>query len=865
MCVGGVALATIMAGCGRSAEQKASEAENLCAKTQMLLDQRSFVEARHNVSGAISLYADLKEDSSLAEAYMLMAECQRQLGEYDSSLFSYRAAVEKFHTLGHNKPERRAKLALAQFYYSISDYTAAYEVARDVAAAAKIYSSQTEAFQALVLRAKASHGLGQYDAEIKTLEVVIQIDSQVYRAANRIDLMKQLFRAYVQAGHYAQARGVLGEWKNYAIAHGDTQAVVRAYYEWGNYQRSLSHPDTVLDAFSDGLGLLNRDMDGSIHIDLLSAVGSLSYSSQRFNDARMFYSDALHWAERAKNLAMEQLLKLVVIACDWKTSSRQSVGAQPELVERCSEILRQCREAQFRQGEVAALFLLGRLTEASGNDSAAVKNYNGALQVYEQTPDIPADEYPGVYLIDNVLTVEKSGWFEAPLQIYAKTDRVRDVFDLLERKNLRDLTEFFLNLPLSTTDESLNQLIQAIQWKQRTLELLARDIWDELAAGKGRSVERLDLLIKSYPRRLSELSAILDQIKARSQNFQRLFSPKPPELNYIQAAIPRDGALLEYTPLANGLTMVVILKDTAYLVKTQIGSQRIIALVNEYNRLIGDPRLHGNSPRLDEAAAILRISELSPVLYGILIGPIAPMLKTVSRLYIVPPLESGFLPFHTLRAGGSSLIEQVNVSYLPSAAALLFSSKEERSVQNVVGLGHQGRTNWDVEYELKNIRSFYKEAQLLFDTLATPRHLKETRYEALHVAAEFNLDRRTPVNSSIVLSDGLTPYGLSDVSLGELFKVTVPQTFLFSNVSPTAGGLSRYAPIAFLANGSRVMVATMWQGERKAKKYFGEIFYTNLLAGMSATDAYHKAMVALVRRPEFSHSYRWGLYYQFGR
>ena len=98
-----------------------------------------------------------------------------------------------------------------------------------------------------------------------------------------------------------------------------------------------------------------------------------------------------------------------------------------------------------------------------------------------------------------------------------------------------------------------------------------------------------------------------------------------------------------------------------------------------------------------------------------------------------------------------------------------------------------------------------------------------------------------------------------------MLAIPAPLTFVFSNVSAVPGGLFRYAPLALLANGTQTLIATMWQGERKAKKCFGEIFYTNLHLGSSAGAAYHQAILALNDKEEFSQSYRWGLYYRFGR
>src|SRR5208283_448942 len=160
---------------------------------------------------------------------------------------------------------------------------------------------------------------------------------------------------------------------------------------------------------------------------------------------------------------------------------------------------------------------------------------------------------------------------------------------------------------------------------------------------------------------------------------------------------------------------------------------------------------------------------------------------------------------------------------------------------------------------------FYDKARMLFNSAATLSTLDTAKYQLLHFAAEFHGDPIVPNKSAAVFSDGKTPFGLHNVSLGEMLAFPAPQALLFSNITPTPGELSRYAPLAFLANGTPTVIITMWQGERKGKKYFGEIFYTSIHEGIASSLAYHDAMLALTKKPEFEQPDKWGLFYSFGK
>lgn len=106
---------------------------------------------------------------------------------------------------------------------------------------------------------------------------------------------------------------------------------------------------------------------------------------------------------------------------------------------------------------------------------------------------------------------------------------------------------------------------------------------------------------------------------------------------------------------------------------------------------------------------------------------------------------------------------------------------------------------------------------------------------------------------------------MNEVPLGNIYQIKCPKAFVGSNITPTAGEFYRYAPLAFLSAGTPTVIATMWQGDRKAKKYFGEVFYTSLKNSVPVSQAYNNAVNALIKKEEFNRRYRWGLFYRFGK
>jgi hypothetical protein len=233
----------------------------------------------------------------------------------------------------------------------------------------------------------------------------------------------------------------------------------------------------------------------------------------------------------------------------------------------------------------------------------------------------------------------------------------------------------------------------------------------------------------------------------------------------------------------------------------------------------------------------------------------------------VLPAEAAALPLHALRRNGASpyLAEQLLVSYLPSAWSLLLSPVAQAPARDVVGVGFPGETSWDVEYELRDIRAFYKQARLYFGQQATLATLQGEHADVLDIAAALRPDRNAPGNSSVTLSDGETPDGMKRVPLGDLFSLPPFPVVVFSDLGGARLGIGRAEPYPFLANGTRMVVMDDYVPSRKTKKYFGEVFYTALQNGDEDLEAFRKAQLAMIRNPEFAAPYAWAPFFDWGK
>jgi hypothetical protein len=71
-------------------------------------------------------------------------------------------------------------------------------------------------------------------------------------------------------------------------------------------------------------------------------------------------------------------------------------------------------------------------------------------------------------------------------------------------------------------------------------------------------------------------------------------------------------------------------------------------------------------------------------------------------------------------------------------------------------------------------------------------------------------------------------------------------------------------PLLLLSNGTRTVVMNGFVPTRKAKRFFGEMFYTELLAGRPPREAAHRAVLAMLRNREYASPSIWGAFVVWG-
>jgi CHAT domain-containing protein len=304
--------------------------------------------------------------------------------------------------------------------------------------------------------------------------------------------------------------------------------------------------------------------------------------------------------------------------------------------------------------------------------------------------------------------------------------------------------------------------------------------------------------------------------------------------------------------------------------------------------------------------------EMAEKLFRLLLERMAGRLAKGKRLIIVPDGILNYLPFEALRHEGSYLIEDHDISYLPSSGLLellrapsgqsevedkldllafgdpVFSPKgtKRKSAGDGMDAGRQAlhtaegfrldalpRTRDEVE---EIARLFPPDRRGVFlGQASTEEAVKAAplrRYRRLHFATHSLINERTPSRSAIVLTQDSDPQEDGFLEVGEIAELDLDCDLVVLSACQTGRGklfsgegvvgLSR----AFLYAGARSVVVSLWNVSDISTGVLMKNFYQHMVSSMNTASALRAAKLQMLRsNNETRHPYYWAPFILVGR
>ncbi|MEM8598788.1 MAG: CHAT domain-containing protein [Bacteroidota bacterium] len=479
--------------------------------------------------------------------------------------------------------------------------------------------------------------------------------------------------------------------------------------------------------------------------------------------------------------------------------------------------------------------------------------------------------------------------YEALVAALIEQGQTEEALAYLDRSYSDDLrAQFGDPLLIASADGAVTDA-DRLRALQATVDQLETERTQALAAGQTARAEALAARLSVSQ---SEYRTLLDDEIRNDPALARRLPDAARNLQQERRDFPDDLAVVTYLVGESRLFLFVATQDSVGAEVLNATVDEVQGLVQELRRFIATPTaaaavrsgsLGGNRAGGDRAgsADVERYDAVRQRLYDLLIAPAVPRLGDRDRLAIIPNGPLYDLPFAVLPAPDAAgqadpqrfLIEDRTLFYV-SDLSVLYRRGMQGSDIRIRAFGNATTDSLDAlpfaEREVEALAQLYPGSELFVREAATEKEVKAapSDYTVLHLATHGVLDPQVERSYLALAPDGDEDGRLTLDEVRRLDALGDYRLVTLSACESALGNTDEAAwpinpALAFLENGARTVVASLWKVDDAATGALMEAFYTTLAEGDAAAALQH-AQTTLLADEATRHPYYWAPFVLLG-
>ncbi len=840
-------------------------------KAVALISEQSFKQAKPILEDAIRAYRDLKKNDQLIEALTFLVQTDLNLGEFRAAITASEQAASLMRKEGDVHGEIRLALLEGDIYAAMHMNDRAIAHYRTAAASATAFDDK----------------IAGAESEFK-LASILKTSGDLDEALNEFKSVLTLSQESGDRQHLAAALGGIGsiyrmQQRNEEAANSLSQAVTsisqtssplliaRLQAELGLLHLAQNSKNTAIRDFRDAINILRRARTGKdVQTILFFQLGHLYEQSGNLSEAKRYYSEALELARSEGDRIAENYLSIFLTRCDFNILSPEQRLQNGEKLRRSYEqIAKNFLECGHIAGEGFLYIQLGKEYERVGDPLKARDFYLKAITLDQNAfSEYSIEELHMPY--QNALGILPShlDWYGSLSALLIKSQRQEEALKIVEYARTKQLAGTFQNILISLRYPQVKLQTRDVQGQIQKARMLEAEYTARLASTKhssdGNDLNALHAELESAKQNLRKES---QQIIDEHPNYETLVLPSPVEAGILKASIPSGSLAIEFLPTDDLLYIFAVTHSQIIVRTSAIHHDSLLQVMTEYRQLLQDPNVYSGEAGEASVPSMMQFARLSTHLYDILLRPVDDLFER--NLIIVANKEMDGFPFHAIERQDAKgnvkyVIELTSIDYVPSIASLRYRAVSAARLQDVVAFGNPTGKNWSVDYELRDIRSFFKGARVMVGLETSWDNLKSTKADILQISTEFSQRNAEFPLGNFVLSNGLMVEQSTIIPFEKLAELEAIPVIALSNHHGQGVGLSAEHALLLRLNGTPDIFFNAWSADRKAAKFFSEYFFTHLANGLAPGDAYRQALLNLIRTREVSHPRSWGQFFHFG-
>lgn len=786
-------------------------------------------------------------DGEFGHLALNVASAHTFLDDPDAAISSLQEAIARFERAGDSINRGRAQTNLGRLYLRLGEYAAALtafdQASRDLIGDLPLDSSLDPSVELTVLR-RADELLLEHALAYIALNLLPEAEFALERC-------ERLFRQTGQPYELAQSRYALG--------------ILRL--QQGAWQESQAALDEAVTLYSrlDNRFWLNRSQ--LAHARLLLAQGDRANGAARLDDLL----GQLELATAAGAIAWDMLghvdLRLLRLH-EWLASENvDEAEAAANEIENLLGYTTQGETIEAASLPHLALRLLharGRIATQRGDGALARRHFTSAVDLLDrQRGTLPLEEVRTAYLDDKMVI-----YGDLVLSLLASPipsgDEVAAAFAVVERARSRALLERLLASVDNPEEEESTQ----IRDQRAALRRQLHWFYNQLLGDSGS--RRLE---HGLSRDVAQHEAAIQQLEWRSAPL--MAQAEPVSLLELQEKLEADQQAAIYFFAGDEVIAFVVGQHEAHVVRRLATIEQVMQALAELRFQLGRAEVGNDYVARHHARLMRGVQDALGQLYQLLVAPLQHVLHA-GRVLISPFGLLHVIPFHALWDGNAYWLEEVELSYVPSASIAVHKRNESstplmrRPMRRFAGFAPFDARIPHAQAEIDGAATYFECAQRYHDGAATVANLTAaaSTCDCLHLATHGLFRSDNSFFSALKFSDGW-------LDVREIYRLRVAARLVVLSACESGVGQVRAGDEVvglargFLAAGAQELIASLWNVHDQSAAQLMVDFYRMLQGEELAKDgsvrpatALRAAQLRALRNGE--HPYFWASFFAIG-
>lgn len=683
----------------------------------------------------------------------------------------------------------------------------------------------------------------------------------------------------------------------------DPRAQTVALTHLADLYRQMGELENALACIKRALQLGKQGKSGA-DADLLYLKGQVSQQQGLVENAQGSFAEALSIYRNIRNVAGQVRVLCALSTLSLLVSQKEAAFEQAERAvglaeEQANHAVKHADFVNARELQWPAWLSRGRAERALGQKERALKSYLRAI-----------DHFKGVWWAVYIATETSAVAFREEGQA-----AYREYVDLLmEQGQFKKAYQF--------ADEAKARTLLNFTAARRRRPLSGDSKQALTLREQSRSIARLRLRLVALRLSREQQAKLQKEVEEAEQNMvetrsqaemehskERLVWSQPATADQLQEHTAQAQMTLAEFSLGENRSFVWLFTHGEFFFETLPPRKEIEKKVRAYLDMLATTP---NQRYIERDVAKLR--EQSEALFAALFDRLSKRIEPGQRLVVVPDGLLYCLPFEALIHNGHFLVEDHEISYLPSAGALtqrqvsrgegetgdgmellafgdpIFSlapkesiaRKRSRSSGDVtrnarVSRGFQLSPLPRTRDEVKYIASLFPpdRTRLYLGKDSTEDAVKREslrKYRRLHFATHSLIDERSPSRSAVVLTQDADPEEDGFLEVSEISELDLDCDLVVLSGCQTGRGqllsgegivgLSR----VFLYAGARAVVVSFWNVSDISTSQLMKSFYRHLATGKGNAAALRQSKLEMLKSDkEIRHPYYWSSFVIIGK